>query len=68
MPLVTIADCAKCPVMRLCSAHDPAGEWEHDEGKDPCVFLERTELADIARLESLEEQPRAVTAVREEMR
>ena len=39
MPLITIADCAKCPVMPFCSAHDPAGEWEHDEGVDPCVVV-----------------------------
>ena len=39
MPAVTYSDCAKCPVMPFCSAHDPAGEWEHDEGKDPCVVV-----------------------------
>lgn len=68
MPLITIADCAKCPVMPFCSAHDPAGEWEHDEGVDPCVVVTPAEIADIARLEQLEEQEefaRAVTAVRD---
>ena len=69
MPAVTFADCARCPVRRICSAHVPDGEWEHDEGVDPCVVVTRAEIADIARLESLEEQEeftRDVTAVRDE--
>lgn len=40
MPLVTFADCAQCPVNPHCSAHDPAGEWEHDKGMDPCVVVD----------------------------
>lgn len=39
MPAVTFADCAACPVLRICSAHFPAGEWEHDKGVDPCVVV-----------------------------
>jgi hypothetical protein len=39
MSLKTLADCAECPVMPLCSAHVPEGSWEHDEGIDPCVIV-----------------------------
>jgi hypothetical protein len=40
MPLVTFADCAACPVLLHCSAHNSNGEWEHDEGVDPCVVVD----------------------------
>ena len=39
MPRVTMQECTQCPVYRLCSAHNPSGEWEHDEGVDPCVVV-----------------------------
>lgn len=39
MPRVTFTDCAQCPVLRHCSAHITGGEWEHDEGVDPCVVV-----------------------------
>ncbi len=40
MPRVTFADCLRCPMISRCSAHNPAGDWEHDEGIDPCVVVE----------------------------
>lgn len=39
MPLKTLSDCAECPVVGMCSAHVTDGEWEHDEGVDPCVVV-----------------------------
>jgi hypothetical protein len=39
MPLVSLKYCLLCPVLRHCSAHVAGGEWEHDEGVDPCVIV-----------------------------
>jgi hypothetical protein len=37
MTTKTFEDCEVCPVYGICSAHFADGEWEHDEGVDPCV-------------------------------
>lgn len=39
MTTKTLADCAACPMVSHCSAHVSDGEWEHDEGVDPCVVV-----------------------------
>lgn len=39
MPVVTIQDCAQCPVIRYCSAHNPSGEWDYGKGVDPCLII-----------------------------
>ena len=36
MPNVTLEDCARCPVLRICSAHISNGAWQYDRGIDPC--------------------------------
>ena len=36
MPNVTLEDCARCPVLRICSAHISNGAWQYDSGIDPC--------------------------------
>jgi hypothetical protein len=33
----TLADCAACPVLRLCDAHVTNGEWHHARGVRPCA-------------------------------
>jgi len=33
---VTEKDCAKCPVLRFCSAHITGGSWNPRTGVDPC--------------------------------
>lgn len=40
MSLKTFSDCLHCPIRDICSAHNPAGEWQHDEGKEPCEVIE----------------------------
>jgi hypothetical protein len=37
MAIKTFDDCARCPVLPICSAHIATGQWEHDKGIDPCV-------------------------------
>ena len=39
MTTKTYEDCDVCPVYGICSAHFADGEWEHDEGVDPCVIV-----------------------------
>ena len=39
MAIKTLSDCAECPVIQFCSAHVIDGEWEHDEGIDPCIVV-----------------------------
>jgi len=34
--LVTLADCAKCPIVSICDAHITGGEWKHRAGVNPC--------------------------------
>ena len=31
-----LSDCARCPVLRFCSAHVTGGEWDHRKGVEPC--------------------------------
>lgn len=36
----TFEDCKKCGMFpKLCSAWNIGGEWEHDEGVNPCVVI-----------------------------
>lgn len=40
MVIKTFEDCEACLVYGICSSHFADGEWEHDEGVDPCVVIE----------------------------
>jgi hypothetical protein len=45
MPDVTLSDCARCPVLRICTAHVSDGTWPYDKGIDPCrVHLDRDRI------------------------
>jgi len=36
MTTKTLSDCARCPVLRICTAHITDGTWDHRKGADPC--------------------------------
>jgi hypothetical protein len=50
--VVTLADCARCPLVSMCDAHITDGEWKHCAGVNPCVIVTRDDAA--ARLNGLE--------------
>ena len=36
--VVTLADCARCPLVSICDAHITGGEWKHRKGVNPCTI------------------------------
>ncbi len=39
MTTKTLSDCAKCRMIRFCTAHITGGTWPHDRGVNPCIVI-----------------------------